>query len=111
MFAEFSVDRCAHAGTPADADLTAFNSTCYEFVVKKGGSFQEARNYCKGRGGDLVHGFKVSTIRFYIYQVFLQYNSYIDFISCFKKFLQLQNLYQQLNNFQIKIESLKHSTY
>ncbi|GAB1862793.1 Sushi, von Willebrand factor type A, EGF and pentraxin domain-containing protein 1 [Camponotus japonicus] len=55
---EFSIDRCAHAGTPADADLAAFNSTCYEFIVKKGGSFQEARNYCKNRGGDLVHGFQ-----------------------------------------------------
>jgi len=77
MFAEFSVDRCAHAGTPADADLTAFNSTCYEFVVKKGGSFQEARNYCKDRGGDLVHGFKVFTIRFYIYRVLCNI-SYID---------------------------------
>jgi len=78
MFAEFSIDRCAHAGTPADADLTAFNSTCYEFVVKKGGSFQEARNYCKGRGGDLVHGFKVFTIRVYIYSVLLQHYSYIN---------------------------------
>lgn len=72
MFAEFSIDRCAHAGTPADADLTAFNSTCYEFVVKKGGSFQEARNYCKGRGGDLVHGFQVSTIYFYIFREYRQ---------------------------------------
>lgn len=62
MFAEFSIDRCAHAGTPADADLAAFNSTCYEFIVKKGGSFQEARNYCKNRGGDLVHGFQVVRI-------------------------------------------------
>ncbi|XP_029047436.1 E-selectin isoform X3 [Osmia bicornis bicornis] len=58
FFVEFSTDRCAYAGTPADADLAAFNSTCYEFVVKKGGSFQEARNYCRTRGGDLVHGFK-----------------------------------------------------
>lgn len=57
--AEFSVDRCANAGTPADADLTAFNSTCYEFVTDKGNTFQQARNYCKNRGGDLVHGFKV----------------------------------------------------
>ncbi|XP_008215827.1 sushi, von Willebrand factor type A, EGF and pentraxin domain-containing protein 1 [Nasonia vitripennis] len=55
---EFSVDRCANAGTPADADLTAFNSTCYEFVTNKGDTFQQARNYCKSRGGDLVHGFK-----------------------------------------------------
>ncbi|CAD1479335.1 unnamed protein product, partial [Heterotrigona itama] len=55
---EFSTDRCAYSGTPADADLAAFNSTCYEFVVKKGGSFQEARNYCRARGGDLVHGFQ-----------------------------------------------------
>jgi len=65
MFTEFSIDRCAHANTPADADLTAFNSTCYEFMVKKGGSFEEARNYCKGLGGDLVHGFKVFTIHFF----------------------------------------------
>jgi len=60
------VDRCAHAGTPADADLSAFNSTCYEFVVKKGGSFQEARTYCKARGGDLVHGFKVLTLLHFV---------------------------------------------
>lgn len=59
VLVEFSIDRCAHAGTPADADLTAFNSTCYEFVVTKGGSFQDAKSYCKSRGGDLVHGFKV----------------------------------------------------
>ncbi|XP_057333972.1 sushi, von Willebrand factor type A, EGF and pentraxin domain-containing protein 1 isoform X2 [Microplitis mediator] len=55
---EFSIDRCAHAGTPADADIAAFDSTCYEFIVTKGGSFQDARNYCKSRSGDLVHGFK-----------------------------------------------------
>ncbi|KAF7988440.1 hypothetical protein HCN44_001013 [Aphidius gifuensis] len=55
---EFSIDRCAHAGTSADADIAPFNSTCYEFVVKKGGSYQDARNYCKSRGGDLAHGFK-----------------------------------------------------
>ncbi|XP_044588526.1 sushi, von Willebrand factor type A, EGF and pentraxin domain-containing protein 1 isoform X2 [Cotesia glomerata] len=55
---EFSIDRCAHAGTPADADIAAFDSTCYEFIVTKGGSFHDARNYCKSRSGDLVHGFK-----------------------------------------------------
>lgn len=59
FFTEFSVDRCAHAGTPADADLAAFNSTCYEFIVNKGGSFHEARSHCKSRGGDLIHGFTV----------------------------------------------------
>lgn len=63
LFVEFSTDRCAYSGTPADADLAAFNSTCYEFVVKKGGSFQEARNYCRARGGDLVHGFQVSAAK------------------------------------------------
>ncbi|XP_014203613.1 sushi, von Willebrand factor type A, EGF and pentraxin domain-containing protein 1 [Copidosoma floridanum] len=55
---EFAVDRCAHAGTPADADLAAFNSTCYEFVINRGDTFQQARNYCQARAGDLVHGFK-----------------------------------------------------
>lgn len=73
MFTEFSVDKCAYVGTPADADLTAFNSTCYEFVVKKGGSFQEARNYCKARGGDLVHGFKVVTKKIF----FLFFNNFV----------------------------------
>lgn len=56
---EFSVDRCVQAGTSAEADLVTFNSTCYEFVIKKGGSFKEARTHCQSRGGDLVHGFKV----------------------------------------------------
>lgn len=62
------MDRCAHAGTPADSDIAPFNSTCYEFVTNKGDSFQQARNYCQARGGDLVHGFKVrlfSLIRFF----------------------------------------------
>ncbi|KAG7211173.1 hypothetical protein KM043_010494 [Ampulex compressa] len=55
---EFSTERCARVGTSAEADLASFNSTCYEFVVKKGGSFQEARDYCRARTGDLVHDFK-----------------------------------------------------
>ncbi|KAJ8682121.1 hypothetical protein QAD02_017913 [Eretmocerus hayati] len=55
---EFSADRCAHAGTPADADLAAFDSTCYEFVISKGDSFQQARSYCQAREGDLAHGFQ-----------------------------------------------------
>uniref|UniRef100_A0ABD2WSD8 Sushi, von Willebrand factor type A, EGF and pentraxin domain-containing protein 1 n=1 Tax=Trichogramma kaykai TaxID=54128 RepID=A0ABD2WSD8_9HYME len=53
---EFSVDKCAQAGTAADADLAAFNSTCYEFAFG-GKTFQAARSYCQSRGGDLVHGF------------------------------------------------------
>ncbi|XP_015517072.1 sushi, von Willebrand factor type A, EGF and pentraxin domain-containing protein 1 isoform X1 [Neodiprion lecontei] len=61
---EFSVDRCASAGTPADTDIAAFNSTCYEFVVTKGGSFQDAKNYCQARGGDLVHGFMGASSNF-----------------------------------------------
>ncbi|XP_058805446.1 sushi, von Willebrand factor type A, EGF and pentraxin domain-containing protein 1 isoform X1 [Phymastichus coffea] len=55
---ELSADRCAHAGTPADAELAAFNSSCYEFVIGRGDSFQQARSYCQARGGDLVHGLK-----------------------------------------------------
>lgn len=54
---EFSVDRCASRSAPADAQITAFARTCYEFGVNKGGSFEDARATCrKGHpGGDLVH--------------------------------------------------------
>lgn len=55
FFLEFSVDRCAPSGSPEDLQLAAFSRTCYEFGVNKGGSFVEARNQCKSRGGDLVH--------------------------------------------------------
>ncbi|XP_022905364.1 P-selectin [Onthophagus taurus] len=53
---EFSIDRCAPRLAPEDAQLAAFDHTCYEFGVGRGGSFDEARSYCRGHGGDLVHG-------------------------------------------------------
>ncbi|XP_017772932.1 PREDICTED: sushi, von Willebrand factor type A, EGF and pentraxin domain-containing protein 1 [Nicrophorus vespilloides] len=53
---EFSIDRCAPKAAAADAELAAFARTCYEFRVNRGGSFAEARNYCKGFNGDLAHG-------------------------------------------------------
>ncbi|KAK5642830.1 hypothetical protein RI129_008997 [Pyrocoelia pectoralis] len=52
---EFSVDRCAPRLAPEDAQLAAFARTCYEFGVGRGGSFAEARAYCKSHNGDLVH--------------------------------------------------------
>lgn len=50
------MDRCAPKGAAEDVQLAAFARTCYEFGVTRGGSFLEARNYCKSHNGDLVHG-------------------------------------------------------
>ncbi|PSN44564.1 hypothetical protein C0J52_12430 [Blattella germanica] len=55
---EFSNDRCVPTGAADDIELSAFDRTCYEFSVGRGGSFEEARNHCKKHGGDLVHGLK-----------------------------------------------------
>lgn len=49
------MDRCAPRLAPEDAQLSAFDHTCYEFGVGRGGSFEEARTQCKKHGGDLVH--------------------------------------------------------
>lgn len=56
FLSEFSIDRCAPRSAPEDAQLAAFSRTCYEFGVGRGGSFAEARAYCKSHNGDLVHG-------------------------------------------------------
>ncbi|XP_067002634.2 P-selectin [Anabrus simplex] len=55
---EFSNDRCAPPGSPADVELSAFDRTCYEFNVGRGGSFAEARTHCQKHGGDLAYGFE-----------------------------------------------------
>lgn len=64
---EFSNDRCAPAGAPADIELAAFSRSCYEFNVAKGGSFEEARKQCQSHGGDLIHGFQVCSRHFASY--------------------------------------------
>lgn len=64
MFAEFSIDRCAPAGSSSDLQLASFSRTCYEFGVLRGGSFEEARAQCKSHGGDLVHGLNPATNTF-----------------------------------------------
>ncbi|KAF5269538.1 hypothetical protein FQA39_LY08727 [Lamprigera yunnana] len=61
---EFSVDRCAPRLAPEDAQLAAFSRTCYEFGVGRGGSFAEARAYCKSHSGDLIHGMTPATTLF-----------------------------------------------
>lgn len=61
---EFSNDRCVPSGAADDVELAAFDRTCYEFSVGRGGSFEEARNHCKKHGGDLVHGLQGATSSF-----------------------------------------------
>lgn len=56
---EFSNDRCAPSGAPAEIELAAFSRNCYEFNVAKGMSFDDARRQCQAQGGDLIHGFQV----------------------------------------------------
>lgn len=64
FFTEFSIDRCAPRDAPEDAQLAAFSRTCYEFIVGRGGSFIEARNYCKSHSGDLVHAMSPAATAF-----------------------------------------------
>lgn len=64
FLAEFSVDRCAPRGAAEDVQLAAFARTCYEFGVSRGGSFAEARSYCKSHNGDLVHGMSAGATSF-----------------------------------------------
>lgn len=52
------------SGAADDVELSAFDRTCYEFSVGRGGSFEEARSHCKKHGGDLVHGLKGATSSF-----------------------------------------------
>jgi len=61
---EFSNDRCVPVGAADDIELSAFDRTCYEFSVGRGGSFEEARSHCKKHRGDLVHGLKGATPTF-----------------------------------------------
>jgi hypothetical protein len=61
---EFSNDRCVPSGAADDIELSAFDRTCYEFSVGRGGSFEEARSHCKKHGGDLVHGLRGATSSF-----------------------------------------------
>jgi hypothetical protein len=52
------------SGAADDVELAAFDRTCYEFSVGRGGSFEEARSHCKKHGGDLVHGLQGATSSF-----------------------------------------------
>ncbi|XP_076319115.1 P-selectin-like isoform X1 [Tachypleus tridentatus] len=50
---EISAERCANQLEPLK--LTIFNQTCYEFQGDKGGTFTNADQYCRARGGFIVH--------------------------------------------------------
>lgn len=59
---EFSAGRCGNQLEPLE--LTTFNRTCYEFQGQKGGSFQNAEEYCRARGGLLLHNVENLTQNF-----------------------------------------------
>lgn len=64
---EFSSDRC---GSRLDQQsLIPFNQTCYEFQTSSGGSFTDATDYCKGRGGLVVNGVDNVTHNFLFYEL------------------------------------------
>lgn len=44
--------------------MTTFSRTCYEFQTSKGGSFETASDYCRARGGLLLHGTRDLTHHF-----------------------------------------------
>ncbi|CAH1169570.1 unnamed protein product [Phaedon cochleariae] len=52
---EFAIDRCIPKNSPEETELATFSQTCYKFGIEKGGSFSDARNYCKKHYGDLMH--------------------------------------------------------
>ncbi|XP_015909943.2 P-selectin isoform X1 [Parasteatoda tepidariorum] len=51
---EISSGRCGNQLEPLE--LTTFSRTCYEFQVQKGGSYDTAEEYCRARGGLMLHG-------------------------------------------------------
>ncbi|KFM61407.1 CUB and sushi domain-containing protein 3, partial [Stegodyphus mimosarum] len=59
---EISPGRCGNQLEPLE--LTTFSKTCYEFQVQKGGSFDTAEDYCRARGGLLLHGVRDLTHHF-----------------------------------------------
>lgn len=64
---EFSSDRC---GSRLDhQQLIPFNQTCYEFQTNAGGSFTDATEYCKGRGGLVVNSVDNITHNFLYYEL------------------------------------------
>lgn len=64
---EFSEDRC---GTQMEhQQLISFNQTCYEFQTQQGGSFNDAENYCKARGGLVVNSVGDVTQNFLQYEL------------------------------------------
>ncbi|XP_074599760.1 CUB and Sushi multiple domains furrowed isoform X2 [Brevipalpus obovatus] len=64
---EFSEDRC---GSQMDhQQLISFNQTCYEFQTQQGGSFMDAENYCKARGGLVVNSVGNVTHNFLHYEL------------------------------------------
>lgn len=54
FFSEISSGRCGNQLEPLE--LTTFSRTCYEFQSQKGGSFETAADYCRARGGLMLHG-------------------------------------------------------
>ncbi|KAI1288488.1 CUB and sushi domain-containing protein 3 [Halotydeus destructor] len=64
---EFSADRC---GSPMEhQQLVSFNQTCYEFQTQHGGSFADAQDYCKARGGYVVNEVVNVTQNFLYYEL------------------------------------------
>lgn len=63
---EFSGDRCGTVldGPNGPHSLTSFNETCYEFATQQGGSYGQAEQYCRSRGGALVHSVQEVTHNF-----------------------------------------------
>lgn len=59
---EISSGRCGNQLEPLE--LTTFSRTCYEFQTAKGGSFGTAADYCRARGGLLLHATKDLTHHF-----------------------------------------------
>lgn len=65
---EFSGDRCGSTRHD-NHQLIPFNQTCYEFQTNAGGSFSDATEYCKGRGGLVVNNVDNITHNFLYYEL------------------------------------------
>ena len=65
---EFSSDRCG-SSIMDHQSLISFNQTCYEFQTSVGGSYNDATNYCKARGGLIVNGVDNVTHNFLFYEL------------------------------------------
>lgn len=49
--------------------LVSFNQTCYEFQTQQGGSFSDAQDYCRARGGLVVNSVGNVTHNFLFYEL------------------------------------------